>query len=425
MKNVTVEKRSQTRSSYTYVSPVLFLSPYPYLKYKYQDVKSGKMITSHMRLSKVVKSCNSKTDADKKIRAEKIALEQKLKSGWTPSGYHVTNDCIIDVLDLYFTKMKAKLRPLTYLNYISTVGTFKKWLASHHYSNMSVVEFGSHECLEYSDYLQNLGLKTISYNEYISKLSNIWNWMSKKRLIPVDNYWKNLREPHHETKKRLPISSSDDKKILSWIRENNPVMEIVIQLIYQCFIRPGEIVKLKIKDIDMIHDIIYVPAEVSKTKRIRTYYLPKDVKSLLMLYGFNDSDSECNLIGFGRLRHTSRENKLHTQLCVGRHVVKNIVVNNLDDVWSYLRNDIGLSSSYQLYSYRDSSIQDLAMMGLPNEYIKMLTGHVCTDTIRIYESHRADSTRQKLVTQFTRPVGQRDVNHEYGNIKKIFNDKII
>ena len=172
----------------------------------------------------------------------------------------------------------------------------------------------------------------------------------------------------------------------------------------------------------MIHDIIYVPAEVSKTKRIRTYYLPKDVKSLLMQYGFNDSDSECNLIGFGRLRYTSRENKLHTQLCVGRHIVKNIVVNNLDDVWSYLRNDIGLSSSYQLYSYRDSSIQDLAMMGLPNEYIKMLTGHVCTDTIRIYESHRADSTRQKLVTQFTRPVGQRDVNHE-DNFKTLFEKK--
>jgi len=425
MENITVEKKHHVRSSYTYVSPVLFLSPYPYFKYKYQDIKTGKMITAHIRLSRVVKSCNSKTEIDKKIRSEKIVLEQKLKSGWTPSGYHVTEDCIVDILDLYFVKMKNKLRPMTYLNYFSTVGTFKKWLVVHRYNNMSVVEFGSRECLEYSDYLQSLGLKIISYNEYISKLSNIWNWMAKKRLMPVDNYWKNLREPHHEIKKRLPISSSDDKRILSWIRLNNPVMEIVIQMIYQCFIRPGEIVKLKIKDIDMIHDIIFVPAEVSKTKRLRTYYLPKDVKGLLLEYGFNSSDSECNLIGYGRLRHTSNTNNLHTQLCVGRHIVKNIVVNNLDDVWSHLRNDIGLSSSYQLYSYRDSSIQDLAMRGLPNEYIKMFTGHVCTDTIRIYEAHRADSTRQKLVTQFTRPVGQRDINIEVDDLKNIFENKII
>lgn len=67
--------------------------------------------------------------------------------------------------------------------------------------------------------------------------------------------------------KPAPAFTSDEIKTLRPLIEKRRDMSLYCKLQYFCFLRPGEIERLRARDFDLHNGVIFVPANVSKTRR--------------------------------------------------------------------------------------------------------------------------------------------------------------
>lgn len=67
--------------------------------------------------------------------------------------------------------------------------------------------------------------------------------------------------------KPTPAFTDAEIKILRPLIEKRRDLALYCKLQYFCFIRPGEIAQLKMRDFDLINGVIYIPANVSKNRK--------------------------------------------------------------------------------------------------------------------------------------------------------------
>lgn len=413
---------SSNDCTYYVGTPKLYTTPYMYMKFKYEHPVTHKILQARIRLTKIYKSYSNKVDANRAIRAEIRSVTQSLKDGWTPDGYHSQSDTLVSLSELYISYTRDKLRPVSHLMMTYVIRRFTTYLRNHSMGMISPSQFTRRLSLQYSDYLLSFDIKISSYNNYLSILHTFFTWLSVRRLQDVDNVWNSLKDRNTQPKDRCPIPHTEDAKILSFFRAHNPVMELVIQMMYQLFLRPSEITKLKCTDIDLEHQKLIVPAEVSKTHRARPYVITDNLRDLLLRFGY----TRCHhlLIGYAPKLHVLKGSL--RQLVVGERVVESTYINRIDAIWINMRNSLNLPSTYKLYSYRDSGVQDLAQCGLPSDVVKMFTGHTCTNTVNTYDNHKSDTVRAKLLSEFMQSVGNRDQKKDaVTSIQQIIRESII
>lgn len=418
----TVIKNAESAGTFFYAAPEIFIKPYIYIKYGYESPKTHERKSARRRATKIYNSFSNKVDAMRAVRAERNELELKLKEGWTPEGYHNMKETLVTLIEDYISYINRKLRLVTAVNYINVLHRFSNYLKSHQLGNVQPSDFTARNAIDYSNYMQSMRIKDNTYNFYLSVLNNLFKWIISRRLYDINNPWNYYKENNsHQTKDRVAIPHDLDEEILMYFRNHNPVMELIIQMIYQLYIRPSELLQLHCNDINIVTKRIIVPANISKTHRQRFYTLSYNIINLLVKFGYTKSD---NLL-FGFTAESARKYD-GCQLKVGKKAERPCGIRQLDYIWKLMRNRLHISSCYKIYSYRDSGVQDLANSGLPNEVIKMLTGHISVDTINVYENHKADETRRMLLAQFVHPIGNRDNKADAANnLEKIIKENLL
>ncbi|MDR2627864.1 MAG: site-specific integrase [Dysgonamonadaceae bacterium] len=365
------------------------------IEYRVINPDSGFLEKKRMRFEKQRKRLGEKL-ARKEAHKYCTAINKELENGWNPylvgknvkSFYKLT-----EVLSTYLTFKEQDLANGVFSvdsmrSYKSQINMLEEHLRKTGNKAIHVGRFSKEMAISYLDHVYiGKKLSPRSYNNYIRTLRTVWNWFIEKNYCS-ENPFGNLKPKPEKEKERTVITPEWDEKILEYCRAYNPPLEIVCGLVYNSFMRPAEICRTQIKDIDSGKSAIFLPAAKTKTKTSRWCLLPPWLFNMVKKHAGKASPEDY---------------LISTLLLPGKTP---ICTRRLDKYWEKMRKKINLPKTMKLYSYRDTGITDLKKQGHSNLFISTITGHKNSEEIETY-THEPDVAALSFVIEKSMRLGER------------------
>ena len=275
-------------------------------------------------------------------------LNAKLAGGWTPFGEQQNSRLftpIEAVLDCYLDEKSRELRPDTIINYRSFCKCLKDWLADIA-PNAQISMFNNVLAVKFMDHVQNeKGLTGRSYNNRLKQARAFFSWAVEK-CYAKENPFASMKMKREETKQRVLIPADTRERIVNYFSSNNPNYLVLCRLVFSSLVRPKEVWRLRISDIHLSEGYIWVSEDEAKTHYSRaatlTPTLIKDISR--MIQGVKPS---MYLFGHGF-----------------KPDVKPIRYQNFREEWDKMRKALKLPKEMQLYSLRDTGINEMLKAGI-------------------------------------------------------------
>jgi integrase len=365
------------------------------IEYRVINPDYGLLEKKRMRFEKQRKRLGDAV-ARKEARKYCIAINRELEKGWNPylAGKNVKSFYkLVDVLDTYLKFKEQDLANGVFSvdsmrSYRSQVSMLKEHLKKTGNRDIHSGRFSGGMAISYLDYVYiGKKLSPRSYNNYVRTLRTVWNWFIEKNYC-TENPFQCIKPKPEKEKERTVITPEWDKKILEYCRKRNPPLEIVCGLVYNSFMRPAEICRTQIRDIDFDRSAIFLPAAKTKTKTSRWCLLPPWLLEMLKKHVAQASPGDY---------------LISAELQTGKN---QICTRRLDKHWVRMRERINLPMSMKLYSYRDTGITDLKRQGHSNLFISTITGHKNSEEIETY-THEPDIRALSFVVEKSMRLGER------------------
>ena len=278
-------------------------------------------------------------------------LSVKLREGWNPwvtattkRQYTLYKD-VIEWYHLYITKLHkaGSIKTTTLTDYKKRLKVLEEYTSKVIQAPTYSYQFDQYFCSDFLDYiLLDRDASARTRNNYRTWLSSLANWMLEKQYID-SNPIENIKPLKEDGKHRTSLSPSDLKKMKTYLEKENPHYLLLCQFAYYTFIRPDEISNIRLKDIHLSEQKVFVASSISKNRRDGMVGLnDKLIKSMLDLKIF---DKPNHYYLFGKDFKPS-ETKNTTR-----------VYRNM---FNKVRAALRWPDTYQFYSLKDSGIRDLA-----------------------------------------------------------------
>ena len=275
-------------------------------------------------------------------------INAKLAGGWTPFGAQQNTRLFTPVeaaLDDYINEKSDELRPDTMRCYRSFVKCLREWLAVT-CPNAQCCDFNRVLAVRFMDHInKDKGLSGRSYNNRLKQARAFFSWAVEK-CYAKENPFVSIRVKREETKKRILIPAAVRARITDYFLLENPNYLVLCQLVFSSLVRPKEAWRLKVSDIDLDGGYIFVGEDESKTHYSRIASLTPRLQSDLLRM-LRDAKPSMRLFGPGYLPGA-----------------KPIRYQNFREDWTKMRKALGLPVEMQLYSLRDTGINEMLKSGI-------------------------------------------------------------
>lgn len=202
-------------------------------------------------------------------------IDNKLLNGFNPfESESLGFTKVVDVLDKILEIKATYTKPRTVQTYRSYINNFKKWIYLNNYESLIVEAFNYQKAREFADYLMTVRkVNNRTYNNYLEHLRTIFNELVTREYI-IRNPFKKIPFLPESERNVFAYSKDELQMLKDHFPKNAPEIWLVCQFVFYCAIRPAELVRLKVKHIDLENDRILIPAEISKTKRQDVINIP-------------------------------------------------------------------------------------------------------------------------------------------------------
>ena len=164
-----------------------------------------------------------------------------------------------------------------------------------------------------------------------------------------------------------PIPEEERRKLLAFMRRNDPQLWLVCQMEYYCAIRPNELRQLRIRDFDLAAGLVRVPSTISKNRMSEVVNLPAQMARLLASM---------------KLEEHWRDDFLFS--CNGRPGPVMLGKNNFRFRFDRIRNKLGLPAEYKLYSFKYTGASALVQAGIGTWELQRHLRHQSVSTTEHY-----------------------------------------
>lgn len=284
----------------------------------------------------------------------------------------------LDEVTRIFTAEKEKeLRNSTMRSYKSFCHMLREW-ANEHYPYIKMSMFERAHAVEFLDDMAAKGLGPNTYNNMIRLGSVLFIW-AKAKCYTRENPFDGQKRKRVLEKTRTIIKPEHQALIDKWFADNQPEMRIVCRLIYTSLLRPIEITRVQVKQIDFVNHCIRMPREKTKTWEAREGRLDAELEEMLRkhIQGANPDDY---LFADSLWR-------------CGKRPMGN---GTYGKAWDRMRKDLKLPKEYQLYSLKDTSINSMLKAGVDDLSVMQAAGHKDLSMTTIYANHHDDKLIDNL-----------------------------
>lgn len=204
-------------------------------------------------------------------------IDAYLKAGYAPRSKHSTTQsplllgCLWETVD----QLRQTLRPKTVEQYHTAVVRFEDWLKHSGYA-ISLEDFDAGVVLGYRNWLATQEqLNNTSRNTYLRGLSNVCtNAMKQGRLVA--NPVKGFERFQEEEALAHPFSAEELLVLKKELSTHYPELWLFCQLQFYCFIRPEELLRLRVSNIALAEGRIILGGSQTKNKRAGIIRIPDD-----------------------------------------------------------------------------------------------------------------------------------------------------
>ncbi len=250
-----------------------------FVYYYFQHPETGKMKRFRKWISLRLKTKVSRYEKAKFLIKD---VNNRLLRGWNPyseNEIRLTN--LVSALEFALKIKEATIKKRGSYTYRSIVRIFLRYLHEKHLDIISIEEMSSKIARDYCDYMlidENISLRT--YNNRITGLKTLFNVLLEREYIIFNpfNRIKKQQTPDPEITAYLP---DELLKINDSLPSYNYQLYAITQLIFYCFLRPAEIVRLQFRDILWDHDLIVMPGTKTKNKKSQVIIIPTHMKENL------------------------------------------------------------------------------------------------------------------------------------------------
>ena len=282
-----------------------------------------------------------------------------------------------------------------FLNYLKNIRLYsKKTVASYEYdlkdyalflekNNLTIKDDNDKTLKLYLNYIYDKKISNKSISRHLSSLRTYYDFLKKENIV-TENIFKNVKNPKIE--KTIPNFISHDKlnEIFTSFNDSNLDIRnrLLIELLYATGLRVGELVNIKIKDIDFGAQSIKVLGKGSKERYVFYNNTTKEVlkKYLVVRKKLQKKENDYLLL-----------NDKGTP--IKEASVRKIIQTTL--------MKCGIKSKITPHTFRHTFATDLLNQGLDLVNVKELLGHASLNTTSIYTHITND--RIKEVYQNTHP----------------------
>lgn len=277
-------------------------------------------------------------------------ITEQLNRGWNPWIAKDTSDLqifseVLDRFNMHIEKMleSGYYRKETYNGYKSYLKILRMYSTKDkpiHYA----YQFDRMYCVEFLDYVfikRDNGAQT--RNNYLQFLRLFSGFMVEKgyaKTRPTEGISPISKRLYKKERTVIPIDSV--AKITDYCNVHDKHFLLACYLLYYCFIRPVEMVRLKIGDFNLKAGTITIPAECSKNKKKQTVTVPKKVLKYALDLGIFSEPVQYYIFS-DRLR--PGRNEIDTKI--------------FRDHWGKLRKCLKLRKEWKFYSLKDTGITEM------------------------------------------------------------------
>lgn len=140
---------------------------------------------------------------------------------------------------------------------------------------------------EYLDYLYTKKLKRNSLSRKISSLRSFYNYLLKEKIITT-NYFKEITKIKKDGSLPKYIKDNDLDKLFDSFDKTKPLQQrnlLILEMLYATGIRVGELVNIKLKDVDMHNNSIKIIGKGQKERIVFYGSFCEDALNLFLSNG--------------------------------------------------------------------------------------------------------------------------------------------
>lgn len=354
-----------------------------FIEYNVYNPTTMRMERQRIRLERL--STHFATRAQYRVHVNNMIcqLNSKLASGWSPFGA-IQNvkefTPLKDALEAYIVDRSRELREASMVSYTSVNKMLISWLTANNLDNMASHLFNVRLAVRYMDeLLTHPKFNNNTYNTYLKKYRACFSWMCDHGYCK-ENPFDKVKTRQKQEKIRGLIPADAREKVLNYVRQSDePNYEIVMHLVFSSLIRPSEIERIQVGDVDIKNACIHIPPEKAKTHKERFAPLTDSLIGLLIPLLAKGCPSDWYLLG--------KELVPAKEKCWHGKFKKD---------WMKIRKALDLPSDMQLYSLKDSGITELLESGLDPLTVMKAADHHDLATTTKYASHRDKNMINKV-----------------------------
>lgn len=342
-----IRKGASISEVISYTLPKLHVGKNWYVDFLCYDPLEGRMKRKKYMLDSIQKQ------SERKRRATEIITNctLRLRSGWNPwaevSGSRQYTK-LTDICELY----------VKYLDKLMVSKTIKVKTNTDYKSRLNIlIEYNNSLAIPIiyiyqlnqsfiSDFLDHILLDRDSTartrNNYRIWISSFCGWLLEKQYLDTNPVEK-IKTLSAEQKNRSALTKEDLKRLKNYLEDENKYFLLACRMEYYTLIRPDELSNIRLGDINIKEQKVFVSSTISKNRRDGMVGLNDELIKLMLELKTFDAPSHYYL--FGRNFKPS-EKKSDARV--------------FREYFNKVRTALKFPRNYQFYSLKDSGIRDLA-----------------------------------------------------------------
>ncbi|TCO88185.1 integrase-like protein [Bacteroides heparinolyticus] len=347
MSSLKSRKGASIYNVVTYTLPKLHTGKNWYVDFQCLDPVDGRMKRKKYMLDSINKV------SDKKKRAAEIIANTtlRLRQGWNPwaeatsERMYARFDDVATLYLRYIEKLTANntLKRKTCYDYQSRMNMLMEYNQSRSNPIIYMYQLDQAYISDFLDYLLlDRDVTARTRNNYKTWFSAFCTWLQEKKYMnnnPVEHV-KSLTEGG---KFRSAFSHGDLTRLKDYLQKTNLHYLLACQMEYYTFIRPDELSCIRLRDIHIKEQKVYVSSAISKNRKDGMVGLNDTIIRLMIDLNIFSYNSDYYLFG-----KDFKPSKTKADSRIFR------------DYFNKLRTVLRMPKNYQFYSLKDSGIRDLA-----------------------------------------------------------------
>lgn len=355
----------------------------------YYEIRNGKATRITIRVEHIRKWHKNVTEAKQiiektiiqPITAKLLELNFVGNISIESSNVGVTFDKLINLYTTYYEDKLGK-ESNTANAYNSYMNQFRNYIEEKKLIKNYVNEWKKSDIEEYINSRKRKGIKITSLNNNISFIKKMFAWAFEEDYIKK-NIAENIKKiKNTEYTERKIYSDAELRKIADYLEKNDFDFYVFTQLVFSCFLRPIEIQRLQVHNIDFENKKIVIGGEKTKNHKKRIIVIPLEMWNKTQKFWEQIKTLNKDIYLFGEDFKPSKEQ---------------IAYPNTSTVkWNKIKEELNLPKECLLYGLRHTGITKLLENKnlTPNE-VRLHTGHESIQMLERYGRHITENMEEK------------------------------